>query len=452
MGDDGSTETSDRGLFLVHLTHGKELLDQRHFSDAERQLEEAYFLRPRDPAVLNLLGLVYFRQQKLDKAEEVYRKLLVQNPDEPTLSYNLGVIYLTLGRLDEAESALLKALDQSQSNPRISFYLGTVYERQRRFQDAIFHYRRAGANALVRRVEDKLAAARPVVAPAEAPKRTKRPDDTAEFKAAELRRTLARQPAPEAEPQLVTPKVLEPVSPALLSPQAPPQPAHRAPVPASGPPEPATAAPSAAVLGSAAPSSEESGQKGQTFHFLEPHLLEVDFSGKVFIKQGSIYSYSGDLTFWVKDRRPGTNPPLVIITGRGRLLLTDKEREITLMHVDDETVYVEPSHLLACEETLTPRYVRVSESTHEPIEFVQLEGRGRVALSVLSRPLPIAVTPDLPVSVPAASIIMWSGSLTPHAVVDRQIYEVLHPAGTTPAFLVRLEGHGRILMEQAAPA
>jgi uncharacterized protein (AIM24 family) len=444
MGD-GTTETSDRGLFLVHLTHGKELLDQRHFSDAEQQLEEAYFLRPRDPAVLNLLGLVYFRQQKLEKAEEVYRKLLIQNPDEPTLSYNLGVIYLKLGRLDEAESALLKALDQSQSNPRISFYLGTVYERQRRFQDAIFHYRRAGANALVRRVEDKLAAAQPVVLPKETPKRAKRPDDTAEFKAAELRRTLAHQPAPELEPQLVPPKVLEPVSPSLLSPQAPPP----------APPEPKPAAESvqpAAAPSSPASSPAESGRRGETFHFLEPHLLEVDVSGKVFIKQGSIYSYSGDLTFWVKDRRPGTNPPLVIITGRGRLLLTDREREITLMHVDDETVYVEPSHLLACEETLTPRYVRVGETAHEPIEFVQLEGRGRVALSVLSRPLPISVTPDLPVSVPAASIIMWSGSLTPHAVVDRQIYEVLHPAGTTPAFLVRLEGHGRILMEQAAPA
>lgn len=439
-------ETNDRGLFLVHLSRGRELLDQRHFGDAEQQLEEAYFLRPRDPAVLNLLGLVYFRQQKLDKAEEVYRKLLIQNPDEPTLSYNLGVVYLKLGRLDEAESALLKALDQSQSNPRISFYLGTVYERQRRFQDAIFHYRRAGANAMARRIEDRLAAAQPAApAPAQAPARPHRRDDTAEFKAAELRRTLGQQPAPE--PLLGPPKVLAPVSPAILAPERPrpvslPELSHA----------PATAAPEAAAPEPAASQPTGDARSSETFRFIEPHLMEVDFSGKVFIKQGSIYSYSGDLTFWVKDRRPGTTPPLVIITGRGRLLLTDKEREITLMHVDDEAVYVEPSHLLACEETLTPRYVRVNEGAHEPLEFVQLEGRGRVALSVQSRPLPIEVTPELPVSVPAPSIIMWSGSLTAHAILDRQIYEVLHPAGTTPAFLVRLEGRGRILMEQAGPA
>ena len=37
--------------------------------------------------------------------------------------------------------------------------------------------------------------------------------------------------------------------------------------------------------------------------------MEVDFSGKVFIKQGTIYSYSGNLTFWVKDKRPGAPRP-----------------------------------------------------------------------------------------------------------------------------------------------
>jgi uncharacterized protein (AIM24 family) len=459
---DGPSESGERGLFLVHLNRGKELLEARRYADAEAQLEEAYFLRPRDPAVLNLLGLVYFRQQKLEKAEEVYRKLLLQNPEEPTLSYNLGVVYLKLGRLEEAETSLLKALDQSRSNPRISFYLGTVYERQRRFQDAIFHYRRAGASAMVRRVEDKLAAAKPAPAPAAAPAapppaQHKKKDDTAEFRAAELRRELAAQPPPDGnllqdlgppEPQLVPAKVVGPVSPTLLAPEvdlpappAPPRERERPAVDAA----PLPLAPAAGPL-------PLPGQAAETFRFLEPHLMEVDFSGKVFIKQGTIYSYSGELTFWVKERRAGSTPPLVIITGRGRLLLTDHERDITLMPVDDETVYVEPAHLLACEETLTPRYVRIGEGSRGPLEFVQLEGRGKIALSVHGRPLPLEVTPELPVSVPAPSIIMWSGALTPRAVVDPQIYEVIHPAGTNPVSLLRLEGRGRVLMEQAGAA
>src|SRR4029453_13021703 len=132
--------------------------------------------------------------------------------------------------------------------------------------------------------------------------------------------------------------------------------------------------------------------------------------GKVFIKQGTVYSYSGNLTFWVKDPRPGGNPALVIITGTGKLILTDKGREITFMHVDEEVVYVEPSHLLACEETLTPRYLPLGDKSG--LEVLVLEGRGMVALSLASKPISLTVTPAMPVSVPSASVITWKGDLT----------------------------------------
>ena len=69
--------------------------------------------KPRDPQVLNLLGIVYFKQDKLGRAEEVYRKLLAESPEAHTLYYNLGLIYLKLGRLEEAEPAFLKALEAS---------------------------------------------------------------------------------------------------------------------------------------------------------------------------------------------------------------------------------------------------------------------------------------------------------------------------------------------------
>ncbi len=432
---DAPANSTDHGLFLAHFARGKTLYEQKRYAEAETQLEEAYFLRPRDPAVLNLLGLLYFRQQKLDKAEEVYRKLLVQSPDEATLSYNLGVIYLKLNRLEEAESALLKALDRSDSSARISFYLGTVYEKLRRFQDAIFHYRKAGASAMIQRIEGKLAAVKPKPGP-----RHRRPeDDTAEFKTDEVRRAI-QQPPPDLA--LTPPKTLGPVSEVVLAARARTE--LEVPEDGGAPPPPSDAS----VQSSA--KASEGARQDQTFRFLEPHLLEVDFSGKVFIKQGTVYSYSGDLTFWVKDRRQDAPAPLVIITGRGRLLLTDKEREITLMQVDDEAIIVEPLHLLACEETLTPRYTRLLDAGAGAagLEFVQLEGRGMVALTAASRPLALTVTPDLPVSVPAASIIMWSGLLKPSRVSDREIYEVVHPPGVATTPLIRLEGRGRILMEQ----
>jgi len=121
--------------------------------------------------------------------------------------------------------------------------------------------------------------------------------------------------------------------------------------------------------------------------------------GRVFIKQGTIYSYTGNLTFVVKEKRPGAHPWLVMVIGSGRLILTDKEREITFMQVADEPVFVEPSHLLACEESLQPRYARLGGDEHG-LEVVALEGRGMLALSVASKPLPLSVKPGRPCPCP----------------------------------------------------
>src|SRR3954467_13264041 len=196
MRDPSPRAPFDQGLFLKHFNKGKAHYDEKRFEEAERELEEAYLLRPRDQKVLNLLGLVYFKQDKYDKAEEVYRKLAAESPDAHTLFYNLGLIYFKLGRLEEAETAFLKALELNRENAKINFYLGSIYERLRRFQDAIYQYRQAGANLMVRRVEDKIAAGRPAGA-SEAPKSDTRPipvtpraktkeDDTAEFLAKDV--------------------------------------------------------------------------------------------------------------------------------------------------------------------------------------------------------------------------------------------------------------------------
>jgi Flp pilus assembly protein TadD/uncharacterized protein (AIM24 family) len=438
----------DQGLFLAHFNKGRDLYEGQHYEAAERQLEEAYLLRPRDQKVLNLLGLVYFRQEKYEKAEEVYRKLVAESPEAHTLYYNLGLIHFKLNRLEDAESSFLKALELTKDNPKINFYLGSIYERLQRFKDAIYQYRAAGANIMVRRIEDRMAATVPGAQKAPA---ARKKDDTAEFKVGAVRESIRRQ-AEEDGALLSPPKPVLPVSSALL--------AEGAPVTtAGGPPSEETLPPSLRGFDAPPPASEPAAAGtrppaaaavAESFRFLENNLLEVDFSGKVFIKQGTIYSYSGNLTFWVKEKRPGGQATLVIITGKGRVILTDKEREITLMQLVGETIYVEPAHLLACEEGVTPEYVKIGDKPDD-LDVIALQGRGLVALSVVSKPLPLAVTPDLPVSLPAASVISWSGRLAARVVEDRQLYEVMLVPGGAGGRLLRLEGEGRVLVEQARP-
>jgi Flp pilus assembly protein TadD/uncharacterized protein (AIM24 family) len=442
----------DQGLFLAHFNKGKDLYDQQRYEDAEHQLEEAYLLRPRDQKVLNLLGLVYFKQDKFAKAEEVYLKLVAESPDAHTLHYNLGLIYFKLNRLEDAESSFLKSLEISKDNPKISFYLGSIYERLQRFKDAIYQYRAAGANILVRRVEDKIAATSPPTpSPATVPpaRGGAKKDDTAEFPANETQevRDSIRRKAEEDGALLSPAKEVHPVSESLLAAGAP-----RTVFPPGEPTSEDTLPPRSRRMpgfpDKGTPDRTLPANRPEPFRFLENNLLEIDFSGKVFIKQGTVYSYSGNLTFWVKEKRPGGQATLVIITGTGRVILTDKDREVTLMHLEGQPIHVEPGHLLACEEGVTPRYIRIGEPPHD-LDFLALEGKGMVALSAASRPLAISVTPDLPVSLPSTSVITWNGDLVAKVVEDPQIYEVMRGPEGPSGRLLRLEGTGRVLVEQA---
>jgi uncharacterized protein (AIM24 family)/Tfp pilus assembly protein PilF len=455
----------DQGLFLTHFNKGRDLYDARRFDEAERQLEEAYLLRPRDARVLNLLGLVYFRGNKLIKAEEVYRKLVAENADAPTLFYNLGLICFKLNRLDDAEQAFRKALELTEGNPKIHFYLGSIYERLQRYKDAIYQYRQAGANLMVQRVQGKLdtvekAGTAPSVdsvpSPGALAARPRTPADTDPgMPAPALEGPQAHLSEPEL-PLAGAPKLVRPISPALLADERPtltktdrfrrddtlpPGTKTRPAVPAAPPPGP--------VIERSAEPDATSEPSREPFRGVEKGLVDVEVSGKVFIKQGTIYSYTGNLTFWVKEKRPGGRAALVIVTGSGRLLLTDHDREITLMRVAEEPVFVEPNHLLACQEGLQPRYESLGDDAH-PVETLVLEGKGIVALSVASKPLALTVKPGQPVCVPASSVIMWTGALTPRVVEDPEIYAVVLPSAAAGGRLLRLEGTGRILVEQAS--
>jgi len=96
-----SKQAPDQGLFLKHFETGKQAYDSGRLDEAERELVEAYLLRPRDHKILNLLGLLYFKQENYEKAEEVkctlqssscslfYRRLLWHKAQTASYAPNL---------------------------------------------------------------------------------------------------------------------------------------------------------------------------------------------------------------------------------------------------------------------------------------------------------------------------------------------------------------------------
>lgn len=557
-----SSTPFDQGLFLVHLNRGREHFDARNFADAAEELEEARRLRPSDDTVLNLLGLAYFKQEKFREADTVYRKLIELNPDSSTLYFNLGLVCFKLADLDRAEATFLKSLELKPDNQKTHFYLGNIYEKKKQYYNAIFQYRKAGANIMVKRVQEKIDRERPserddgedFALPTPSPEDTKptlthaleaektAPDlvidkvnvDTIDRRrilsaiqqGLAIERPLKAEPAPgpphaevsleELVERAVTDtqetvlsvdersalaeeaKSLQTETEDTIPPPSKPLGVETTRLRLSEPlvqdeslaemarrKEPSSASADlffhepergrpiiippveslpagggerqSMVQGlnwGATPAAGEphvyarGRRREDLFRYLEENLMEVNFSGKVFIKQGTIYSYSGNLTFWVKPQRQESVPPLVIVSGTGKLLLTDRQREITVLAIEEDEIYVEPSHLLACQETLTPRYgVIEREGGKSAFHVLVIQGTGMIALSVASSPLVLSVQKPYPVNVSTGSIISWSGELTPTIVEDEALAELMLPTSGTGMNL-RLEGEGRVMMEK----
>ena len=590
-----SSTPFDQGLFLVHLNRGREHFDKRSFGDAAEELEEARRLRPDDDSVLNLLGLAYFKQEKYKEADSVYRKLIDLNPESYTLHFNLGLVCCKTFDLDNAEAIFLRALELKPENQKTHFYLGNIYEKKKQFYNAIFQYRKAGANIMVKRVQKKIDRDHP----------TERhtgedfsvPTPSAETTSPNVNTSFNVNTSPDvntspnvnattakniAEPEPMGPDTLEkinvdhidrrrflsalqhdlfndrpPTPPSEIEPvtvgeetspniERPPQKApdtqeavlsvEEQSVTADAIDEQAerTARPAVndeTIPPTATPASrlrltepivsdqslsdmakdkmparanevlfsnrrqgerrdtpsvdippaealragesdrhgrpklltwggqEERGssvyarmrRSGDIFRYLENNLMEVNFSGKVFIKQGTIYSYSGNLTFWVKPQRDQSVPALVIVSGTGKLLLTDRQRDISVMQIEDEEIFVEPSHLLACQDTLTPRYAVIEKDDGTPgLHVLMIKGAGVLALSVATSPLLLTVQKPYPVNVSSSSLISWTGELAPTIVEDEALAEIMLPSSGQGVNL-RLEGEGRVMMEKSSP-
>src|SRR5438270_2373390 len=146
----------DQGVFLLHYNRGREAFQETRYAEARRELENAQRLRPDDPAVLDLLGLVYFTTNALPEAEVIYRRLANENTNVFILHSNLGLILFKQGKLDEAEHYLLRAVELRPNYAKSHLYLGLLYRQRKKLGLAMDHLRFAGADKLVKEVEGEM--------------------------------------------------------------------------------------------------------------------------------------------------------------------------------------------------------------------------------------------------------------------------------------------------------
>lgn len=163
----------DRDRAALHMQMGTGYLSQGLYPQAMSELLKAEQLDPKNPLILNNLGLAYYVRGKFKQAEAKFREAISRNRDysdgknnlarvlieqkssnealkwlkevegDLTYSYpdktfaNFGMAYFELGQFKRAEDYLLKSLEIRRQNCVTSNYYGrTLLELKRLEQSA----------------------------------------------------------------------------------------------------------------------------------------------------------------------------------------------------------------------------------------------------------------------------------------------------------------------------
>ena len=188
----------------------------------------------------------------------------------------------------------------------------------------------------------------------------------------------------------------------------------------------------------------------KTFVLHENGFLEINFAKSVYVKKGTVSSYSGNLKFLAESGLLGTTAQTMVkAVGQGKIFVYEKGRKAFLLDLSEEFIYVEGSNLLALEETLTYRVEPIYDSAYQrKIDTVKIFGKGSLAISTSIEPLTMRVTKDMPLSISSTALVAWTGNLVPTVVDDKSLENVMIESDETGGFKIRFEGDGVVVSEQ----
>jgi uncharacterized protein (AIM24 family) len=183
------------------------------------------------------------------------------------------------------------------------------------------------------------------------------------------------------------------------------------------------------------------------FRLIDPHLLEIIISDRLICRIGTISSYTGNLQFTPRQGQK-EKVPLIEVSGTGILFLADRRKEIFLISLNNEALYVETHHLLVAQSSLKVEpQIFYQEGTGTSFSIAKISGRGTLALTCHTKPLTVNVHEGLPANIPAKAVIAWSGKLTSEVMDDAELRKIMMNSDDETMFL-RFRGAGDVVVEQ----
>jgi len=115
---------------------GKVLIERGSYPEALIFLGKAAATRSSDWTIYSAAGVAYDQMADHASAQESYRTALQHAPREPSVLNNLGLSYAMAGNLKEAEAALRQAVATNAASQRVRLNLALTVGLQGRFDEA----------------------------------------------------------------------------------------------------------------------------------------------------------------------------------------------------------------------------------------------------------------------------------------------------------------------------
>jgi len=172
-------------------------------------------------------------------------------------------------------------------------------------------------------------------------------------------------------------------------------------------------------------------------------------------------AYTGDIKFtregvlehglgkFFKKAVSGEGAKLTKAEGQGILFLADMGKNISILRLQGESIFVNGNDLLGFEGSIQwdiKLMKKVAGMLAGGLFNVKLEGTGMVAITTHHDPLTLTVSPDKPVVTDPNATVAWSGTLTPEIKTDIS-FKTFLGRGSGESIQMNFQGEGFVVIQ-----
>jgi len=113
---------------ILHIEKVIYYKDKQDYRSTLKEAETLCSLYPENPLILNILGEVYYKLNRLEEAKDMYMRIIKKYPFFVDAYYNLGLIYNQQNNFEKAKDILLKSINLDPEDTQAHFELGKAYK------------------------------------------------------------------------------------------------------------------------------------------------------------------------------------------------------------------------------------------------------------------------------------------------------------------------------------